>query len=176
VTAPSANAPVRTDAEIGAIVKRVLDLDPRIQGAKYAPQARVYNSAALTLANATATPITFNSERWDLGTSTEQHSTSANTSRLTCRTPGLYAIVGHLEYAANAVGFRSAAIQLNGAAFVGIQHITAATASIVSVSTQYRLVVGDYIELIGRQNSGGNLNVTVGANYSPELAWYWVSP
>lgn len=179
MAAPYASTPARSDSEIEQIARRVLDRDPRIQGAQYAPQARVYNNAAIAITTATVTTLTLNSEDYDLGTVTEQHSTAAVTSRLTCRVPGLYQTSAHLEYAANAVGYRALGIFYNGAATLALQRVPAVadgTVTALSVSTGYRLAVGDYIEMVTLQSSGGNLNVQASANYSPYLAWHWTGP
>jgi hypothetical protein len=147
------------------------------------PQARVYNNAALTITTGTTTALTFNSERWDLGTTTEQHSTSANTGRLTCQVPGLYAVTLLVNWASNATGARYAWITYNtgGATFAG--NIGTDSRPPVNgdetrmiVTTEYRLAVGDYVECGVYQTSGGNLNVQSGASYSPEFMWHWVSP
>jgi hypothetical protein len=145
---------------------------------KQVPQARVYNSANISVADATNVALTFDSERWDTGTSSEQHSTSANTSRLTCRVAGLYSIGGSIGFAANAVGDRFASLRLNGATYIGQAggKASAVVQTAANVQTEYRLAVGDYVELLAYQNSGGALNALATGNYSPEFYWHWVSP
>lgn len=137
------------------------------------PQVRAYNSAAIAIPNTTVTAVTLNSERWD-DAANPMHSTSANTSRLTCFIPGLYVIDGHNQWAAAAGGVqRYSALRLNGATVIAEQ-VKANSATLLmqtSVSTQYRLAATDYVELVVYQDSGGNLNVQ-----SPELAMHWVSP
>ena len=73
--------------------------------------ARVYNSAAQSITTSSATALTFDTERYDTDTI---HSTSVNTSRLTCITAGIYIISGQMEFASNTVGLREVFIQLNG--------------------------------------------------------------
>lgn len=144
------------------------------------PQARVYNSGAQTVNNVTATALTFDTERYDSGTSTEQHSTSSNTSRLTCRVAGLYAIGGCLHFEEDATGERFASVRVNGSTEIAQAQVKASTTAgfgtQVTVNTQYRLAVGDYAELVASQNSGGALDTAVHGNYSPEFYWHWVSP
>jgi hypothetical protein len=36
--------------------------------------------------------------------------------------------------------------------------------------------VGDYVELVAYQNSGGDLTIRVSLNFSPEFAMQWVGP
>lgn len=139
------------------------------------PQARVYNSANISIPSGTAsyTALTFNSERYDQGTATEQHSTSSNTSRLTCREAGLHGIGGHIRYASNVTGIRDLAIRLNGTTLIAVDRRGAAATggTYISIATEYRLAVGDYVELVTLQNSGANLNVEVEGNDSPEF-WF----
>lgn len=149
------------------------------EGFQAFPQARVFNSAAIPAPNNTLTTLTFNSERWDTGAPAEHHSTSANTSRLTCRIPGLYHIYAHSNWAALTTGGsrRLLDILLNGIQAIGLQDgaRSAGGAAAQSVSTEWRLNVGDYVEAAVLQDSGGALNVTATAAYSPELGFSWRS-
>jgi hypothetical protein len=134
-------------------------------------QARVYNNANLSLTTGTLTALTFNSERWDTG---NFHSTSVNTGRLVAPTAGLYEIGGSVQFASNGTGTRDIRIRLNGSTALAIDIWTAiAGGSVqpVQVTTVYQLAAGDYVELLAAQTSGGNLNVEVAANYSPE---FWI--
>jgi hypothetical protein len=134
--------------------------------------ARVYNSAAISVNNATATALTFNSERYDTDSI---HSTSANTSRLTCTRAGKYVIVGHVAFASNATGLRTVSIRLNGSAtIIAAQNAVPISGdeTIFSIATIYDLAVGDYVELYAYQSSGGALNVTAPGPYSPEFAMH----
>lgn len=132
-------------------------------------RCRVYNTAAIVLTTGVAKVLTFDSERWDTASI---HSTSANTSRLTAPIFGLYAGVGHVRFAASAVGIREISVSVNGATTIAIQDVPALAAgvTIMSIPFEYELAAGDYVELVAFQNSGGNLNVEVAANYSPEFA------
>lgn len=147
-----------------------------------APQARVYNSATISHATTAAfQALTFDSERYDMvpaGVS-EQHSTSTNTSRLTCRVPGVYSISGAVQFAANATGNRGLRIRLNGATALAGHIQPAATGgdvSEVAIETHYRLVVGDYVELMAYQSSGAALNVNAATDQSPVFGFVWHSP
>lgn len=144
------------------------------------PHARVYNSANIAVADVTQTALTFNSERWDLGVSSEQHSTSVNPSRLTCQRAGLYAIGGATAYDINGTGERFTSIRLNGSTYLDQAECKASTTggygTQVNVQTQCRLAIADYVELVAFQNSGGALNVLALGNYSPEFYWHWLSP
>jgi len=138
------------------------------------PAARVYNNAALTIANITTTALTFNSERIDTHAI---HSTSSNTSRLTAPTEDIYIITGHIQWQSNATGTRTLYIRLNGTTYISILFFANLTANSQSmtVSAVHYLAAGDYVELVVYQDSGANRDVLSGANYTPEFAMVGVS-
>jgi len=143
------------------------------------PQARVYNSASISIANGTTTALTFDSERWDTGATSEQHSTSSNTGRLTCQRAGLYQVGVALNFDASGTGSRVVALRLNGATTIaedGKPALAGGYGTAFAVVTDYRLAVGDYMDVVVLQNSGGSLNVLAEGNKSPEFYWHWVSP
>ena len=146
-----------------AAAATVFDVYPAVT-----PSARVYNNAAISINNDTATALTFNSERWDTD---EIHSTVTDTGRLTCKTAGIYTLNGHVAFAGNSTGNRYILIQLNGSTNLAIHRHAPGTSgeSRMSISTVYSLAVNDYVELLVWQNSGGALNVVTAPNYSPEF-------
>lgn len=121
--------------------------------------AKVYNSANITLTNNVASALNFNSEEWD----TENiHSTSSNTSRLTCITAGIYLATGMVWFTANANGQRNIYVVKNGTTYVAQANESTPTSSasaILNVSVEVALEVDDYVELYAYQNSGDNLDV-----------------
>lgn len=122
---------------------------------------RVYNSAAQTIGDASWTALTFDSEAYDTD---GMHSTSTNTSRLTCVTAGKYLVHGQVTFAANATGSRWVAIKKNGTFYVNESRPNAGSSSTVvfHVDLLVDLAVNDYVELFVFQTSGGNLNVNGG--------------
>jgi hypothetical protein len=139
------------------------------------PMCRIYNSGNLSIATATNTSLTFDSERYDVGGC---HSTSTNTSRLTVPTggAGVYHIGGCAVFAATATGIRALWVLLNSSTRI-VQKLDAATSGgdqAMAVSCDYKLAAGDYVELQVIQSSGGLLNINSSASYSPELWWHWV--
>jgi hypothetical protein len=133
--------------------------------------ARAYNSANISLANATGTTLGFDSTRYDTGG--QVHNNAVNNSRLTCQVAGVYLITAVVEFAPSATGTRSVSIQLNGGLFIGAQiQAAAATSTLptrVTASSTYYLNAGDYVECRAYQDSGGALNVSAIAAYSPEF-------
>lgn len=130
--------------------------------------ARVYNSANISVSNATVTALTFNSERFDTDSI---HSTASNTSRLTATTAGVYQITGHVRWASNATGSRLLYIRENGTAAISYEQIAASVngEGIMDVTALWKLAAGEYVELVTWQNSGGALNVEAWNYYSPEF-------
>jgi hypothetical protein len=140
-----------------------------------APAVRCYNSAAISVANATFQSLTFDTNRYDHGTSTPQHSVAANTSRLTCQQAGVYQIGASVDFAGSASGsYRMLELFLNGTTLIGKMHspFLASSGIRVEVNTQYNLAVGDYVEVHAYQDSGGALNVNATPNQSPE---FWMA-
>lgn len=134
-------------------------------------QVRVTNVADQVIATSTRTVLTFDTEDYD---NNALHSTSSNTSRLTCPVSGLYHIFGQITFTASAAGnIRLSDIFFNNTAMLAQGSATpnAAARGFPNVSTQYRMTVGDYVELRAFQDTGGNLNVqgstSAGDHYAP---------
>lgn len=142
------------------------------------PQARVYKAGTFSHNESPQKQaITFDTERWDYYPAgyTEQHSTSSNSSRLTCRVPGLYTIGGWFAWDGNATGVRYGYVTLNGSTdlcMVGGLSATVAGGYYMTLGTLWRLAVGDYVELMAFSNSGGTRTISAGAEF-----WFgWISP
>lgn len=140
-----------------------------------AVKARAYHSIAQSVADVTLTALALDSERRDTDTI---HDTVTNNTRLTCKTAGQYAIAGGVRFASNATGFRQVSLRLNGTVYLATQAFPAVSGAVtqVGVATLEDLVVGDYLELVVYQSSGGALNVEAFPNASPELAMTRVGP
>lgn len=133
------------------------------------PSARVYNSANISIANATLTALTFNTERFD---NDAIHSLSANTGRLTCVTAGRYVIAGCVEFASAAGTYRVVNIRLNGTTVIASIFIApvSGAATRLSIATIYDLAATDYVEMMVQHDVGSAINVVAAGNYSPEFA------
>jgi hypothetical protein len=119
--------------------------------------ARVYNSTAQSIPNATSTVVTFNSTYFD--TDGMHDPLGANPGRLTATTKGKYIVTANIGLDANAVGTRSVGIKLSNSTFVAIQSWAGFTgdSNIVSVTATISMNVGDFVEAIVYQASGGTL-------------------
>lgn len=79
-----------------------------------------------------------------------------------CFRRGVYVINAEIEWAANAVGYRSAYIYLNGTTVLAAHtaaNAGAADPTAVNLSATWGLVPGDVVTLSGYQTSGGALVV-----------------
>jgi hypothetical protein len=139
--------------------------------------AVVYNSAAQTLSNNTLTAITWNSE--DIDTN-GFHSTSTNTSRITVPTgyAGKYLVGAVLNWdQSNGTGERTTLFYKNGsavassAAGLGAGGVPSATYPL-GFSFVVDCAVNDYLEVYGKQTSGGNLSVNGNAS-GTRLSHFW---
>ena len=137
------------------------------------PACRVYHNAAQSTTTGVELSLALNSERWDTDT---MHSTVTNNSRITFTTGGLYLLVGHIEFAANATGYRLASIRWQNTTTLAVQttkpHGTFADR--LTVTCVYGFGAGEWVELRAFQDSGGSLNVNSTANFSPELSATWI--
>lgn len=140
------------------------------------PSCRAYNSAAISIANTTATAVTLDSERFD---NASMHSTSSNTSRITIPTGGggKYLFGSGTSWAGSAAGtVRYTYIQLNATTIVAaaVAQFGASSNSQITLTSAYSFAAADYIETIVYQDTGGALNLNSTANFSPEFwaSWY----
>lgn len=151
------------------------DIDADMNVVANPPICKVRQTVAQSLTTSTITPITFTTE--DVDTS-GMHSTSSNTSRLVATVAGWYLCSGNISYAANATGIRTTAWQVNGVAAPGAGQLFVATAAatnrLAAVSTLLQLAIGDYVELIGFQSSGGALLTAVSGSEQATISCVFV--
>jgi hypothetical protein len=121
-------------------------------------------TTAQSIANNTETAISFNDEEFDTDSF---HDNSTNNTRFTIPSGknGKYLIVFQTQFASNATGFRQMYLKLNGNALSNGITTTAVngTNHQLFFSGIFNLVATDYVEGFVFQNSGGSLNVNVGA-------------
>lgn len=138
------------------------------------PTCRVTHSAIQSVANATITALTFDTETFD----TDGFHAGGTPTALVVPAglAGLYLIGGTLAWSASAGGGRRLAqIRLNGTLVIaraeGMGNAT--TQPTLLPTTPYRLAVGEYVELTGFQDSGGALDAHTIAG-APCLWWIWM--
>lgn len=132
-----------------------------ITAAHFAPAAHVYHATNQTTTTGVPFTFAFDTERFDTDTI---HDTVTNNSRLTCKTAGKYQITGSIAWDVNATGLREARLFLNGTTVIGKDYRMTVTTALEStyqtVTVLWDMAVNDYVELLGRQLSGGNLAAT----------------
>lgn len=130
--------------------------------------ARVFNSAAESISNNLLTTLTFDSERYDYG---GFHSTSVNTSRLTCPVAGIYAVTAHVRWESNNSGHRHLEFLANGVS-IGVLAIPAVqgTTHHMSFAAIYAMAAAEYFEVTVFQSSGTSLNIEAASALSPEFS------
>lgn len=135
--------------------------------------ARVrWAAAAQSVNSGTFTALTFDTVRYDPFT---LWSAGSNT-RFTVPAnfpAGVWQIGAHANFAANVTGKRYIGVRLNGGTFLGGQEFSAGAnnARKNSIATNYRLVPGDYVELVVWQDSTVALTVDSTSADSPE---FWI--
>ena len=144
-------------------------IEQGVEDAQSGPIARVYHNAAQSISTATETTLAFNNERDDnvAGVASNQHDNSSNNSRLTCRYNGFYIMGAQIEWA-SAPTLGTIKLRFNGTAYL-VENNSAST--LLTCVTGHYLSVNDYVEVRVTQTSGGNLNVSTNANWTPEFWW-----
>lgn len=130
------------------------------------PIAELRQIVVQTLTTGVGAAITFTAEGVDTDVDgTGGHSTSSNTSRYTARYPGWYQVSGVVAFAGNVTGRRISWWTVNGVPVTATQlafaPVTTGDAEIPGRTAHVYLAIGDYVELIGYQESGGNLDTLV---------------
>lgn len=146
---------------------RDTDLEDYLAVGSYSPSVGVQRAATQSIGTAgLPTAISFDTEDW---LSTELFEWDGAT-KITVQQAGIVDIKANLRYAANATGWRSAFIYVNGLQEIaGDERAAYAIGQPrLSVSVSYPALEGDYIELYAYQNSGGNLNVDLA---KLQVAW-----
>lgn len=126
--------------------------------------ARAYkDTTPQSLANGTLTAITLNLESFDPD---GFHDNVTNPSRFTCPAgkAGKYLFVGNIRFAPNTTGDRNAYFRKNGTTYYSTTLQRAASvgtsATDVPALAIIDLIAGDYVEMVGVQDSGGALDVS----------------
>lgn len=130
---------------------------------------RVYRTTNASVANATATPITWQADDAD------GYGFWSSGSAVTVNVPGRYVAVGQADFASNATGVRSASIVVNGAV-VGAQRVAAysGVAHLNVSSVPFTVGASSTVALWVEQNSTGTLDVVASGSLSPGLGIYYL--
>ena len=144
-----------------------------ITGANSEYVSRITNTAAQALVNNTSTKITFNtaSATPTVGSYDPQGWFDNANDNITIGQDGFYTVSANIAFAANATGRRALNIVVNGSDAGGVQVLASpAGSTILSVSTNLYLFVGDLVTMSALQQSGGALNTVAVAGVYPALS------
>ncbi len=140
------------------------------------PGARVAKSTALTVPNATWTTVPFDTERYDTA---DLHEAAVNPSRLTVPAGkgGVYLVWFNGQFQNTGTNNEEGArIRVNGSTVVAWNEVHYAGYRYLMVAALCALAAGDYVEAQVWQNTGGNNDLNVQGNYSPEFAMHRLGP
>lgn len=142
------------------------------------PIAKMRNSVGQSIPNNTSTALTWDTEDFD---TVGGHSTVTATSRYVCQTgyAGYYVVRAAAAWASSATGLRDIWIAVNGTETPGSMiTVEAPPAGVWSQMTETTvlLAVGDYVEAVVLQTSGGALSTDTGGASSArqsrlEIQW-----
>lgn len=128
------------------------------------PATQLTQSVAQSLPTGTATAILMDTEGLDTDGG---HSLSTNTSRYTCQVAGWYLVSAVIPFSTNGTGLRNGYLAVNGTRVPGTTAAClASTTDVVVVTVPASLThlnVGDYVEVLATQASGGALNTFIEA-------------
>lgn len=138
------------------------------------PLLRISQTATQTLTTGVWTAIAMDTSVTDL---TGMHSNVTNNTRATAVTAGWYWPAGVVAFAASATGTRGARFAVNGTVVQGSSGFGPPTAAgsiaVPAVSLPIFLNIGDYVEIQGVQNSGGNLATLSASDLDSTLSLTW---
>ena len=140
------------------------------------PSVRAFRSTNQTITSGSNQTITFNSERWDTNA---MHDPTTNSSRLVAPIDGVYTISANVVWSGGACGGGCfLGVHRNGGSFIGTASNPEAGSFELdqSLTTQYALKAGDYVEVQVYQGSGASHQLLVIPNVSPEFAMTWLGP
>lgn len=122
------------------------------------PYVRLLHGATQTIATGTATALDFTTEADDAD---GMHSTTTNPHLVTVQTAGVWTFTVAAPWAANGAGKRECWIRRNGVSIFAAdaKNASAAINHAHSVTASFRCSVGDTVEAVVQQTSGGNLNI-----------------
>ncbi|MEK8108646.1 hypothetical protein NKG94_34420 [Micromonospora sp. M12] len=142
------------------------------------PRAKLRQTSVQTLTTGVAAALLFQAETVDTDVDgIGGHSTSSNTSRYTARYPGWYQVSGGCSFATNVTGLRLLRWAVNGATITGndvsLVPVTGSSTRMPARTELVLLDIGDYVELLAQQTSGGNLNTAVSTEEQSTMNVIW---
>lgn len=143
------------------------------------PRARIRQSATQSYTTGSIAAVQFDTHDFDTDPDGIQgHSDITNNTRWTCRYPGTYQFSGGVGWAPSAVGARSTRWSINGSALTGGGSYVPATAAggmvVLAKTMLWPMNIGDYVELLTSQSSGGTISTSNIAELActMEIVWH----
>lgn len=182
-TVPVPYTPIAGDDATQARVLTWADTDNYLlgnatSGGSKRPLCVLQQTVAQSIGTSSLAAITFDSELVDYDNG---HSTVTNTDRYTAATAGWHLISGIAGFAANAAGERLVEIHVNSAVVPGTQArlmtdtVVGVPTGLPAPATLVFLNVGDFVQLVALQSSGGALNTSVAGDCRSKLSVEWRS-
>lgn len=134
-----------------------------------ASAARVFHNSVTVVSTGVFTALPLDGEDFD---TENYHDNSTNNSRATAPRDGIYTISARVRWEGSSTGVRTLQIRRGGVdsiARVQEPGPPAAEFPQTLAIASFRLLLGDYVELLAFQNSGGNLNIESTLDDSPVL-------
>lgn len=139
------------------------------------PYAFIYQATAQTTTNAVNAVTLFDATLWD---NYSGHNNVTNNTRYTAQVAGTYGVLCHASWAPNATGSRLVSPQVNTVGITSGSQIPATQVTNWTAHETYSQVflnVGDYVEMVVDQHSGGNLALNAGtAPYQTYMEVEWL--
>lgn len=144
------------------------------------PVAKLKQTSAQSIANSTSVAITLNAEDVDSDVDgVGGHDNVTNNTRYTARYAGWYWIGGGIGYASNATGVRIVEWWINGILVDGsgvcLSAVSGVSSRVPARAMLIFLAIGDYVECMAFQTSGGALNTAVSSAEMPSMNLHWTS-
>ncbi|GAI86742.1 unnamed protein product [marine sediment metagenome] len=133
------------------------------------PAVRARRTTNQTIQHNTVTTLSFDMEDHDNDTMWEG---VTNPDRITIQTAGIYIILGQVQWAASAAGYRGQLLQHSSAGLIAQTHTQQSDSINLwrgNVATTWDCEVGDYIELLVIHTAGADLDCIPGGMQAPVL-------
>jgi len=163
-TTASAHA-VGSFVSLNLTAKQITDLNTAVNTIEnsFGKSAGINRSTNQTVPNNTEVDVSFDVKKWDYDNMVDL---TTYPTRLTCKTAGLYLLTGFMSYNANTTGRRVIGIKVNGSIYaVNISQMAVTDSGFgtnMGCACLYFLNVNDYVTLISKQASGGDLTLLAG--------------
>lgn len=146
----------------------IQNLATDVEAAIRVPAARVNRSTSQSIPTGVSTAVSFTGENYDTDTI---HDVSANQSRLTCRTAGIYNVGFHVLWGSTAGGtVRSCVIRENGVN--DLLQVENGLGKTLSGSVTLALSVNDFLEVFAFHDAGVNVSVLAFTGQAPA---FWMT-